>query len=130
MSAEPALPVPAPVPRRGFWFHRRSLPCPTWQFWLCAMLLGTGLLVFAGRHLHPWLAVTEPVPDARYLVVEGWVPDHVLNATISIADDNQTNRVFCTGLPLERGSYLVKWKTYADVTAQSLARLGLEPQLI
>ena len=130
MSAEPTLPVPAPVPRRGFWFHRRSLPCPTWRFWLCAMLLGTGLLVFAGRHLHPWLAVTEPVPDARYLVVEGWVPDHVLNATISIADDNQTNRVFCTGLPLERGSYLVQWKTYADVTAQSLARLGLEPQLI
>lgn len=130
MSAEPAVPAPATVASRGFWFRRRAMPWPTWRFWLCAFLtfIGTGLVL--GRTLHGWLAVTNPVPDARYFVVEGWVPDHVLSATISLADDAEAQRVFTTGIPVERGSYLIQWKTYAEVAGQSLARLGMDPQLI
>lgn len=130
MSAEPAVPAPATVPSRGFWFRRRALPWPTWRLWLCLFLtvIGVGLLI--GRSLHGWLAVTDPVTDARYFVVEGWVPDHVLSATVSLADDAQAQRVFTTGIPLERGSYLIQWKSFAEVSGQTLARLGLDPQLI
>ncbi len=84
-------------------------------------------IVFSDQNPQP---IGLDVPDARYVVVEGWVPDHVLSATISLADDTEATRVFCTGIPLERGSYLIRWKTYADVAAQSLARLGMDPQLI
>ena len=130
MSAEPAVPAPATAPSRGYWFRRRALPWPTWRLWLCLFLTMMALAVLIGRSLHGWLAVTDPVPDARYLVVEGWVPDHVLSATVSLADDAPTQRVFTTGIPVEQGSYLISWKTFADVSAQSLARLGMDPQLI
>ena len=130
MSADPAVPTPPTVPSGGFWFRRRNLPWPTWRLWLCAFLTVIGLLLLAGRYVHGWLAVTAPVPEAGYLVVEGWAPDHVLNATVSLADDMQAQRVFTTGIPVERGSYLIEWKNYADVAAQTLARLGMEPQLI
>ncbi len=130
MSAEPAVPVPATVARRGFWFRRRAMIWPTWRFWLCAFLTLVTLGLTAGRQLHSWLAVTDPVPDARYLIVEGWVPDDVLNATVVIADDSNATRVFTTGIPVERGSYLVPWKTHAEVAAQTLARLGMDPQRI
>ena len=124
------MPAQPTVPSRGFWFRRRHLPWPTWRLWLCAGLTVIGLLLLTGRYLHGWLSVSEPAPDARYLVVEGWVPDHALSATISLADDTQATRVFTTGIPLEHGSYLIGWKTYAEVAAQSLARLGMEPQRI
>ena len=130
MSAEPAVPAGVMVPRRGFWFHRRVLPWPTWRLWLCLVLTVIGLLLLAGTYLHRWLSVSDPVPDAKYLIVEGWVPDHALSATISLADDLQATRVFTTGIPLDHGSYLIGWKTYAEVAAQSLARLGMEPQRI
>jgi hypothetical protein len=130
MHAPPDVTSPATAPARGFWFRRRNIPWPTWRLWLCALLTVIGLLLMMGRYLHGWLSVTAPVPDARYLVVEGWVPDHVLSASMSLADDSLAQRVFTTGIPIERGSHLIGWKTYAEVAAQSLARLGLEPQRI
>ena len=130
MSDESAVPARSVVPNRSFWFRRRLMPWPTWRFWLCVFLTLIGLMLVLGRSVHGWLAVTNPVPDARFLVVEGWVPDHVLSATIALADDAGAQRVFTTGIPLDHGSYLIGWKTYADVAAQSLARLGMEPQLI
>lgn len=130
MSSEPAAPAPITVPSRDYWFRRRALPWPTWRFCLCALLTAAGLLTLAGRSVHSWLAVTAPVPGARYFVVEGWVPDRVLNAVIPITEDAGATRVFCTGIPLEHGSYLTPWKTYADVSANTLARLGMKPSMI
>lgn len=124
------MPAQPTVPSRGFWVRRRDLPWPTWRLWLCGVLTLLGLILLTGRYLHGWLSVSDPAPNARYLVVEGWVPDHALSAAISLADDSQATRVFTTGIPLDQGSYLIGWKTYAEVAAQSLARLGMEPQRI
>lgn len=130
MSAEPTVPAPATVPRRGFWFRRRSVPCPTWRFWLCAVLTVVCLILLAGRYLHGWLSVTEPVAGAKYFVVEGWASDYVMRDAAALAEDSGAERVFTTGVPLERGHYLQSFRTYADVAANTLAQLGLEPQLI
>lgn len=130
MSTDPVVPVPATAPPRGFWFRRRSVPLPTWRLWLCAVLTLAGVVLLIGKNAHSWLSVTEPMPDARYIVVEGWAPDHVMNAAITLADDTQATRVFCTGIPLDKGSYLIQWKNYADVAATSLAKLGMAPQMI
>jgi uncharacterized SAM-binding protein YcdF (DUF218 family) len=125
----PATPALIPVPP-GFWFHRRELRWPTWRLWLCGLLTVAALLILTVRHLHRWLAVTDRVPDAKYLIVEGWVPDDILVQTIAIADDADADRIFCTGVPLEHGSHLSQYKTYAEVAANSLAKLGVDPKLI
>ncbi len=128
MSPDP--PAPAPPPPSASWFRRRARPCPTGRTWLCTSLTLLALALLAARLLHPWLALSDPAPQARYLVVEGWVPDPVFHEVIAWTDEHPTTRVFCTGIPLEQGSYLMQWKTFAEVAAHTLARLGLEPQLI
>jgi uncharacterized SAM-binding protein YcdF (DUF218 family) len=106
------------------------MPWPTWRLWLCLLLTLAAVLLWVGRHLHAWLSVTEAVPQARYLIVEGWVPDPVLAEAAAHAEQTGATRVFCTGVPVEAGSYLIGWKTHAEIAAQSLARLGLDPQTI
>ncbi len=130
-SSPPLSPTASVVPtRHGFWFRRRSVPCPTWRLWLCSILTLALLIVLTARHLHAWLSLTDPVPDARYLVVEGWVPDHVVSAAVTLAEETDATRLFCTGVPLDHGSFLEKYKTTADVASLTAARLGLDPARI
>lgn len=130
MSAEPTVPAPATAPPRGFWFRRRSVPCPTWRFWLCAGLTAVCLMLLSGKYLHRWLSVTDPVPNAKYFVVEGWASDYVMREAALLAEEVDAERVFTTGVPLENGHYLQSFRSYADVAANTLAKLGLDPQLI
>lgn len=124
-SAKPAAPK-----KPGFWFRRRNIPLPTWRLWLCLLVTLGAAGFLTGRHIHQWFSVTQPVPDAKYLIVEGWVSDRANEETVQIADATQAMRVFCTGQPLERGSYLLQFKDYAHLTASSLAKLGMDPQRI
>lgn len=138
-TAPAAAPTPPPAPgkpaapskkRDGFWFRRRSVPLPTWRLWLCALGTAAAITVGVGSQLHSWLAVTDPVSGAKYMAIEGWAPDEVARRTQEIADDTNALRIFCTGIPLDKGHYLAAWKTDADVTALTLAKLGMDPQRI
>ena len=71
----------APV-RRPFWFRRRSLPLPTWRTWFVLVTAAALLAWWLVPRMHGWLAVVEPVEDAPYLIVEGWVPDYVMEEAI------------------------------------------------
>ncbi|MDB6135957.1 MAG: hypothetical protein JWM59_4200 [Verrucomicrobiales bacterium] len=127
-----AIGKPAPSSKKweGFWFRRRSVPLPTWRLWLCALGTAAAITLGVGSQLHSWLAVTDPVSGAKYIAIEGWAPDEVARRTQEIADDTHAVRIFCTGMPLEKGHYLAAWKTDADVTAITLAKLGVDPQRI
>lgn len=114
----------------GFWLQRRNIPVPTWRTLICllATVMAGGYLLVT--QLHPWLSPRQPVADAPYLAVEGWVPDHVMQSAITFADDHSVDRVFTTGLPVERGGFLVEYGSSAEITARSLAKMGLAPGLI
>lgn len=129
-SGRPLKKTNPPATPHGFWFRRRAVPVPTWRFTICALLTLAALALIVGKNVHPWLAVSSPVPDAKFIAVEGWSPDYVLSATVNLAEESQATRVFTTGIPLERGSFLMSYKTYADVAANVLAKLGLDPQRI
>lgn len=128
-SAKPAAKTEI-TKKQGFWLRRRTIPLPTWRLWLCLLTTLGAASFLIGRHSHEWLSVTQPVPDAKYLIVEGWLSDNANEAAGQIADATQATRVFCTGQPLERGSYLLPWKDYAHLTANSLAKIGMDPQRI
>ncbi len=87
-----------------------------------AVLLVAG--VVAARTVHPFLAVHRPV-EARYLVVEGWLPDYAIEAAYREFQEGGYERIFTTGLPLERGSYLHAHGSYPAVAAATLVALGL-----
>lgn len=122
--------VPHTKPHSGYWFRHRRVLLPTWRLWICGLLTAGSLLGMGVSHVHSWLSVNEPIPDAPYLVIEGWVPDPMLARAQEIAEETNATRVYCTGIPLERGSYLMRWKNYAELTANTLATLGLDPQRI
>jgi len=76
------------------------------------------------RFIHPFLAVTATV-SSNVLVVEGWVPDYALKAAAQEFHDRGYQRVYVTGIPLERGAPLSQYKTYAVLGAAVLEYFGV-----
>ncbi|MGO8678946.1 MAG: YdcF family protein [Limisphaerales bacterium] len=105
--------------------RRRSCLAPTWQGWL-ALVLGSVLLFgLALRGAYPFLALSNPKPGG-VLVIEGWVPDSVLEAGIAEFKRHHYDKVFVTGGPIEQGAALSLYKNQADLCAASLIRLGMD----
>ena len=119
-----ALPLPMDVPVSK-WFRPRRLP--TWRIWLPTLLIFGGLVCWLGPKIYGWLAVTDRVAGARYVVVEGWAPDFVLTAAEREFDDANAVLLLTTGLPLEQGTLLSEYKDFATLAATTLAKLGMEP---
>ena len=104
--------------------RRRQCLAPTLRGWLllalgCSMLAG---VTFFG--VAPFLTLNEPVaPDV--LVVEGWVPDHVLEAALAEFRQNHYTKLLVTGIPLEQGAPLSEYKNFANLGAAILVKLGM-----
>lgn len=86
------------------------------------MLLILGLVWF--QNVYRWLAPQCPI-EARYLVVEGWVPDYALEFVVREFRRGKYERIFTTGGPIERGKFLSEFQSHAQVAAASLLRMGL-----
>ena len=74
--------------------------------------------------LYPFLARQSPVA-AEILVVEGWMSDDQLRQAADWAGSNGVRRIYSTGGPIETGSWLVEWKTYAEMTKARMEKLGM-----
>ncbi|MGA2785955.1 MAG: YdcF family protein [Verrucomicrobiota bacterium] len=114
-------------PHRPFWglVRRRECLLPTWRGWL--LLLLTGLLMATGavRKVQSFLAVTDPVAGGA-LVVEGWAPDYALEEVITEFRHHHYTKLYVVGVPLEKGAPLSEYKTYAELGAATLLKLGLD----
>ena len=91
--------------------------------WLLLAML-VGLAFTAWMEAYPFLARHAPVA-AETLVVEGWVSDDLLLQAAGWAGSNGVKRIVATGGPLDTGSYLIEWQTYAEMTQARMAKLGL-----
>ena len=113
-------------PNRSFLglLRRRQCLVPTLRGWLLLGLSFAALLVLAARGIQPFLAVTDSVPGG-VLVVEGWVPDYMLEAAIAEYKRSHYDRLFVTGFPLQQGAPLSEYKNYAHLGAATLVKLGL-----
>jgi hypothetical protein len=109
--------------------RRREVLVPTWQGWL-VLLLSTALLAVGFiRSIQPFLALNATA-NGGVLVAEGWVPDYVLQAAVDEFQRHDYDGFYVTGGPLDRGAPLSKYKTYAELGASVVARLGLESSLV
>ncbi len=89
------------------------------------MLLVTvgALVVFGVRGAYSFLAVSDPV-DNGALVVEGWLPDYAFQEAIKEFRKGYHSQIFVTGGPLENGAPLSEYRTFAELGAATLLRLG------
>jgi hypothetical protein len=102
---------------------------PTWRGWLVLCGLFVVLLTCFGRAIHPFLALNTPITDGL-LVVEGWAPDNAMSVAIAELKRDHYEKVYVTGGPIEYGSHLVAYKTYAELGAATLVKLGLDSNLV
>jgi DUF218 domain len=113
-------------PRKLYWglLRRRQCLVPTGRGCVLLGLITIGLLLGAARGIQPFLAVTDSVPGG-VLVVEGWVPDYMLQAAIAEFRRAHYDRLFVTGTPLQHGAPLSEYENYARLGAATLVKLGL-----
>jgi uncharacterized SAM-binding protein YcdF (DUF218 family) len=113
-------------PKKSFWglLGRRQCLVPTLRGWLLLAVTCVALMLFAARVVYPFLAVTEPVPGG-VLVVEGWVPDYMLEAAMAEYKRDHYARLFVTGIPLQQGAPLSEYTNYAHLGAATLVKLGM-----
>ncbi|MDB6120431.1 MAG: hypothetical protein JWO08_4212, partial [Verrucomicrobiaceae bacterium] len=99
----------------GRWFRHRTVTLPTWRTWLllCVTVLPASLWLL--RQSYGWLAVTAPVADAKYVVVEGWAADGVVKKALAWAQEHDAKIIFTTGIPMDQGQLISPYPTYAEL---------------
>jgi len=108
-------------------FHRATLWLPTWRLTI-PVLLGLSLILFISvRSTHAFLSLNAPV-EANILVVEGWAPDYALVEAVQEFERGDYALVVASGGPLERGSLVTGYDTYAELAEASLKKLGMKSE--
>ena len=104
--------------------RRRQCLAPTLLGW-AVLLLICATLALVGVHLVcPFLAVNDPQPGG-VLVVEGWSPDYALEGALAEFRRHHYEKLYLTGGPIEIGAPLSEYKTYAELAAATLLKLGM-----
>lgn len=103
---------------------RQEMWMLTLQGWVSVFITAALLLVFMISHIHPFLAVTSPI-KADALVVEGWLSDEALKQVVAEISTGSYRQIFTTGGPVERGSYLLEYKNFAEIAAATLKQMGV-----
>jgi len=109
--------------------RRRSCLVPTWRGGLVLVLSSALLLALVLQGVYPFLALSEPKPGG-VLVIEGWVPDRVLQAGLAEFNRHHYDKVFVTGTPIEQGGPFSIYKSEADLCAAALLKLGMNSNLL
>lgn len=115
-------------PLLGF-LERRECLVPTLRGWLVLLLACTALVVLSVRGAYSFLAVNDPVCGGA-LVVEGWLPDYALRQSITEFRRDHYSKMFVTGGPLEHGAPLSEYRTFAELGAATLLRLGADTNAV
>jgi hypothetical protein len=96
---------------------------------LLIALIAGALAVAVVRGAYVFLSVEDPAPGG-ILVAEGWAPDYVLAEVVAEFRRNHYDAIFVTGIPLEQGTPLSEYKTFAELGAAVLIRLGADPRIV
>jgi hypothetical protein len=98
-------------------FRRREVLLPTLWGWLVIVGSITFTALLAARQLGPWLAVSEPLPGARVVVVEGWLGERELDDAAEFVRARGYQRVLTSGGPIRSFS---PFSTFAERAAHHL----------
>jgi hypothetical protein len=97
--------------------------------WFIVLISLIAIVILIAITIYPFLAMNRPL-YGDILVVEGWIPDYLLEKAIVEFKTNNYQRLITTGGPLGKGAYLSEYKTYAELTATTLKKLGVSEEVI
>ena len=96
----------------------------TFLGWLVVAILIVAVFFGFAANLYPFLAPEAP-PHKGLLVVEGWIHDFALDEAVRMYKTGDYSKIVCTGVPIETGSYIQAFKSYPEMTAARLRKLGI-----
>ncbi|MEO1400850.1 MAG: hypothetical protein AAFV72_06290 [Cyanobacteria bacterium J06635_1] len=99
--------------------------------WLAGGLLGLSTIAIAAiiygfRQLAKFLSITAPLATDT-LVIEGWIPDHAVETAARALTYGDYKWAIIVGQPIWKGAHLSKYESLAQLTAETLQKLGVEP---
>lgn len=96
----------------------------------CLVLLALGLAAGFALGVYPFLGVTKRV-EADVLVVEGWIHDYAVRASLLEFTEGRYREVIATGGPFPgTGPFVNVHQTTAGVTGARLVALGIAPERV
>ena len=93
------------------------------------LFLGIALVALVVSEARPFLTVNDPV-SSDILVIEGWLPDEVLQGIKNEITRGHYHKILVTGGPLGAGKILCGYTTWAELSAATLIRLGVNPTTV
>jgi uncharacterized SAM-binding protein YcdF (DUF218 family) len=109
---------------------RQEMWTLTAQGWVIAIALIVYFIFFAITNVHAFLAVTSPIKSAEVLIVEGWLPDYAIKEAFTEFKIGSYRQIITTGGSIEKGSFLTGYNNFAEVTAATFIKLGLEAEKV
>ena len=84
-------------------------------------------VIICFHFIHPFLALNSPV-NGDIMVVEGWLPDYVLQEPIRDFQDGSYKLLVTTGGSLPQSSYFAGsgYSTLAELTAATIIKIGFD----
>ncbi|QBG47975.1 cytosine deaminase [Verrucomicrobia bacterium S94] len=102
---------------------------PSWLGWLLITTLLTAICSGTLANLYPFLS-PEKTPHKGLMVIEGWIHDGALDEAITLFHHGDYDKIVCTGIPIETGSYIQQFKSYPEMTARRLRTMGIPEEKI
>ncbi len=106
-------------------FQKKECRILTLRSWLILIAILLTILLTLFCNIHPFLAVSEPLP-AEILVVEGWMPDYCMKVAQHEFNSRNYLLIVTTGEPVIYGYYLTDYKNHAQIAAATLCKLGFD----
>ena len=110
-------------------FKKQTVYIPTIWGWILIFLLIFVFNAFFFLKIHSFLAKTNTVKTSC-LIVEGWVPDYCLKIVDSLYSTGMIDHIYVTGGPIQQGSYLLHFASYANLGARFLQQAGIPDSVI
>jgi hypothetical protein len=83
----------------------------------------TIVIYIYAQNIYSFLSPNKPI-QADILVVEGWLPEQSLKIASEHLMANNYHTIIVTGGPLDQGSFLSEYKTYAEVGRAILMKIS------
>ena len=96
----------------------------TWLGWLLMIILIAGTFFAFLASLYPFLA-PDKAPHEGVMIVEGWIHDFALDEAVIMYRAGNYTKIVCTGTPIETGSYIQQFKSYPEMPAARLRKMGI-----
>jgi len=83
------------------------------------------LFLFWTVTIHQFLAVNKPF-HTNIWIVEGYVPDFVLDSVAAVWQTNPSLVIVCVGLPITKGGFCTEFNNVADYNTAFLRATGVD----